>query len=165
MLIKCSLNDSHVSVDTNNNTFKTYIDSNSQTIFNDMLNITTDADYNRLINEPDTNTQSIFNDMLNITISRIHINNSFGGLLPFVKEIHNSTSYGLKISKDFTDILRMLRIIEGTNPISISNEIYSIKGISLTDLFYLIENNQDNITSGLRKFIRKKKMEKIMTNA
>jgi len=138
MLINCSLNGSYSNVDTDNNSFK---------------------------NSTDSNTQLIFNEMCGVVIYHKNNNIFIGGLLSFVKEIHNCTNYNLKTSKDFTDILRMLKIIDDASPISINNEIYAINGMNLSDLFYIIENNQDNITSGLRKFIRKKKMEKIMTNA
>jgi len=87
-----------------------------------------------------------------------------GGILCFLKEIHKNTSIGLKGTKDFIDILRMLRILNDSNPISISDEIYSIKGINISELFYIIENNQDNNMKNLRTFIRKKKLKEIMEN-
>ena len=52
----------------------------------------------------------------------------------------------------------MLKIIYDSNTILISDEIYSIKGMSILELSYIIENNSDNTITKIRSYIRKKKL-------
>ena len=137
MLVQCSIENPIHTLETTNNTFY-------------------DNTYSNAIVE--------FNRMLNVSISIKNSNSYLGGILWFLKEVHKDSTIGLKGSKDFVDILRMLRILNDSNPISISDEIYSIKGINISELFYIIENNQDNNMKNLRTFIRKKKLKEIMEN-
>jgi len=127
--------------------------------------ISLNTDYNIFYNNNDSIKILDFNKMLDITISMKINNINLGGLLWFVKEIRMYEICQLKECKDFTDMLRMIGIIIGTNTISISDEIYSIKGLTLLELTHIIDNNPDNSFQKLRTYIRKKKLEKIMIDA
>ena len=126
------------------------------------------TDNNPYLNSVDCNDKFEFNHMLDIAISIKNENNIelMQGILNFIREVHDKTTYGLKKNKDFIDILRMLGIFIDTHPIFITNDLYSIKCLTFSDIRYIIYNNPNLISNNinLRTYIRKKKLEEIMKN-
>jgi len=100
------------------------------------------------------NVNELFNEFMIATLvakENINVDNA----LKYVKFIKDETEYGLKVCKDWYDILRDLGlIINEHNNFQIKDEIEQIN--TMDDIVYIVENELD-----INHFLRISKLKKI----
>jgi hypothetical protein len=100
------------------------------------------------------NTTEMFNEFMILTLMAKE-NVNMDGALRYVKYIKDETEYGLKICKEWYDLLRDLGLIINIhNNFEIKDEIEQIN--TMDDIIFIVENELD-----INHFLRISKLKKI----